>query len=59
MTSTLWKHWPGDSKETTMREIRLFIAELDHVGRAVLKLLAEPSSPRVRITTLADSSGAV
>lgn len=42
-----------------MREIRIFIAGLGHVGRAVLALLAEPSSPQVLIAGLADSSGAV
>lgn len=42
-----------------MREIRIFIAGLGHVGRAVLALLAEPSSPRVLIAGLADSSGAI
>ncbi|MDX9959040.1 MAG: hypothetical protein RBT68_11420 [Spirochaetia bacterium] len=42
-----------------MHEIRIFIAGLGHVGRAVLALLQEPSSPRVLITGFADSSGAI
>ncbi len=42
-----------------MREIRIFIAGLGHVGRAVLALLQEPSSPQVLIAGLADSSGAI
>jgi homoserine dehydrogenase len=42
-----------------MREIRIFIAGLGHVGRAVLALLQEPTSPRVLVAGLADSSGAI
>ena len=42
-----------------MQEIRIFIAGLGHVGRAVLALLAESSSPGVLIAGLADSSGAI
>ncbi|OHD79859.1 MAG: hypothetical protein A3J97_07130 [Spirochaetes bacterium RIFOXYC1_FULL_54_7] len=42
-----------------MREIRIFIAGLGHVGRAVLALLQESSSPQVLIAGLADSSGAI
>jgi homoserine dehydrogenase len=42
-----------------MREIRIFIAGLGHVGRAVLALLEEASSPPVLVAGLADSSGAV
>jgi homoserine dehydrogenase len=42
-----------------MQEIRIFIAGLGHVGRAVLTLLSEPTSPKVLIAGLADSSGAV
>jgi homoserine dehydrogenase len=42
-----------------MHEIRIFIAGLGHVGRAVLALLAEPTSPRVLVAGLADSSGAI
>jgi homoserine dehydrogenase len=42
-----------------MHEIRIFIAGLGHVGRALLALLQEPTSPRVLITGLADSSGAI
>jgi homoserine dehydrogenase len=42
-----------------MHEIRIFIAGLGHVGRAVLGLLGEASSPAVLVAGLADSSGAV
>ena len=42
-----------------MQEIRIFIAGLGHVGRAVLALLSEPTSPPVQVTGLADSSGSI
>lgn len=42
-----------------MKAKRLFISGLGYVGRAVLELLPEASSPRVLVVGLSDSSGAL
>lgn len=42
-----------------MKAKRLFISGLGYVGRAVLELLPEESSPRVLVVGLSDSSGAL